>query len=541
MILKLFSGKTKTIASAAAIVAFMTFVSRIVGLLRDRILAGEFGAGDTLDIYYAAFRVPDFVYTLIVVGALSASFIPFFAEKLISTKRKQAAWDFTNNIVNIIAVCFFVLAALGIIFAGPLATLIAPGFSAVKQEAVAGFMQVMFISNFLLAISAVFGAALQGLKRFFVYSLAPVLYNLGIIVGVVWFVDWFGAIGLAWGVVFGALLHLLVQLTGVLLAGYKYQWSCCWRDSDTQKLGKIMVPRALGLGIWQVNFIIMTVIASTLAAGSVAIFQFAFNLEYFAIGIFGVSFAVAAFPNLSEYAAAGNTKRFIAAFSTTARQMLFFIVPASVMFLILRAQIVRVVLGSGVFGWEDTIATADVLALFTLSFFAQALIFLLVRGFFAYKDTMTPLYVGIVSAIVNTLAALLFSREFGVAGLGLAYSLWAVVHMALLWVMLRNRVGSLGEASIVKSVYVISIAGVAAAVVMQFVKTQLGLLLELETFWSVLTQGFVSGAVGLVVYGLVCWALRSPELKELVEGLKIRFLRKAAVESTITEIGGGTE
>lgn len=538
MILKLLNGRSKTIASAAAIVAFMSFVSRLVGLLRDRTLAGEFGAGDMLDIYYAAFKLPDFVYAVLVTGAISASFIPLFTKRLISIRRERAAWELTNNVVNLIGVAFLVFGILGIVFAEPLAAIIAPGFGASKQESVAVFMRVMFISNFILAVSTVFGSALQGLKRFFIYSLAPVLYNVGIICGVVFFVDWLGPIGLAWGVVFGALLHLFVQIVGLTLSGYRYRWSCRPSDRDTKEIGRMMLPRALTLGLWQVNFIILTVIASTLAAGSLTVFQFAFNLEYFAIGIFGVSFAIAAFPDLARFAEAGDKKKFIEAFSSTARQILFFIVPASLIFLILRAQIVRVVLGAGDFSWEDTILTADVLAFFAFSFFAQALIFLLVRGYFAYHDTMTPLYTGIVSAIVLVVSALLFSKEFGVAGLGMAYSLWAIVNMALLWIPLRTRVGGLDEENILHSLFIMTTAGIGMGIVMQLMKPVVVEFISLDTFWGVLAQGVVAGGLGLIVYGVIAWLLRSPELKELVAGLKVRLLKKAKPEENITEASG---
>jgi len=538
MILKLINGQSKTIASAAAIVAFMSFVSRVVGLLRDRILAGEFGAGDMLDVYYAAFKVPDLIFAVLVTGAISASFIPLFTKRLVAFKGEKAAWKLTNNVVNLIGLAFVVIALVGILLADVLSELIAPGFSAAKQEMVATFMRVMFLSNFVLAISTVLSSALQGLKRFFVYSLAPVLYNVGIIVGVIWFVDWFGPIGLAWGVVFGAVLHLITQLVGVMQAGYRYRWSCCPSEKDTKEIGKLMLPRALGLGIWQINFIIMTVIASTLAAGSVTVFQFAFNLEYFAIGIFGVSFAIAAFPDLSRHVESKSYKKFTEAFSSTARQVLFFIIPASILFLVLRAQIVRVVLGSGNFSWEDTILTSDVLAFFALSFFAQALIFLLVRGYFAFHDTITPLYTGIASALVNVFAALWLTKEYGVVGLGMAYSLWAVVNMALLWIPLRMRVGSLGEEKILNSMLRITPAAIAAAIVMQAMKPVVVKFIALDTFWGVLTQGLIAGGLGLIVYALIAWLLKSPEMHEIVDGLRIRFLKKAKPEEGMEEATG---
>ena len=215
----IFSQESKTIVSAATIVATFSLLSRVAGFIRDRILAGTFGAGQTLDAYYTAFLLPDFVFNLLVVGALSASFIPLFLTYIGKHPQFDRAWKLTNSVLNILALVFLIISVILFIFARPAANLIAPGFDHKAVELTASMMRVMFLASFLLALSIVFGSVLQALKKFFVYSLAPILYNVGIIIGALVFVPLLGAIGLAWGVVLGAILHLVTQCIAVYGTG----------------------------------------------------------------------------------------------------------------------------------------------------------------------------------------------------------------------------------------------------------------------------------------------------------------------------------
>jgi putative peptidoglycan lipid II flippase len=278
-------------------------------------------------------------------------------------------------------------------------------------------------------------------------------------------------------------------------------------------------------GINMLNTFAMTVIATTLAAGSVTIYQFAYNIQFFPIGIIAVSFAVASFPSFVEYANDHDKPGFIQAFSNTVSQVFFFIIPASIVFLLLRAQIVRVVVGAGAFGWEETIRTADTLAFFTLSLFAQGLIYLFARAFYAYKDTVTPLVAGLVAMVTTIVAALLFSREFGVIGLAMSFSLGSMVNLALLWAMLRQKLGSLGELGILQSLFRVCVAAVGCAVVVQIMKSFVGQFITLDTFFAVLSQGLIAGGAGLLVYGLLAWFLRSPEMIGFVASMRRQFFR----------------
>jgi len=527
-----FKGKSETITSAAAIVASFSVLSRLVGFVRDRILAGAFGAGDTLDIYFAAFRIPDLLFQLMVVGALSASFIPLFTKYYQKSKNKKE-WELTNKVLNLLVLGFAILILIAIVFIEPLSAVIAPGFDADKQEALSQMARIMFGAQFLLCISMVFGSVLQGAKNFFLYSLAPIFYNLGIIAGVIFFVPVLGAIGLAWGVVLGAFLHLILQYVGVSALGFKYRVLLKIKDADVIYTLKHMVPRVLGLAVNQINFLLMTIIASTLAVGSITILQFAYNLNFFAVGVIGVSYAVAAFPTLCELYNQGKKKDLVSTFSKTAREMLLFLVPATILFILLRAQVVRLVVGAGQFDWEATILTANTLGFFAITLIVQSLIYLLVRMYFAQGNTKAPFIYGLIATIVFGLSAYLLTDKFGVLGLGMAYSLAVTVQFILLWVSLRVKMGSLQESTIFKALWKMSIAGLVCAFSAQGMKYLVVDWIELDTFWGVFAQLTIAGGVGMLAYVLCAYALKSQEMVDFVASLKKRLIKRSKPQETI--------
>jgi putative peptidoglycan lipid II flippase len=336
---------SSSISSAALVISVAGILSRVLGLLRDRILASQFGAGDTLDVYYAAFRVPDLLYNLLILGALSAAFIPVFTG-LIARNEEKEAWKLADSLLNAALLALVLISGLMVIFTPSIMKIVTPGFSGEKLAQVVMLTRIMFLSPIFLGISGIFGGILNSFKRFLIYSLAPIMYNLGIIVGAVFFVPYLGIIGLAWGVVLGALLHMLIQYPAVKISGFRYRFILDFKNHHLQKVLKLMIPRTMGLAVTQVNLLVVTVIASTLAAGSLSIFNFANNLQSFPLGIFAIPFALAVFPTLSHFSAKDDRENFIASFSQTFRQILFFVIPASVLILVLRAQIVRVVLGS---------------------------------------------------------------------------------------------------------------------------------------------------------------------------------------------------
>ena len=516
MLKKLWNGSIDNIGWAAVVVGVSSFISRFLGVFRDHILAGQFGAGDELDIYYAAFRVPDLIFNLLVLGALSAGFIPIFVSLLDDSNKPASnrdAWRFANLVVSSLVVILLILSVIGIVLAPQLLRLLTPGFSADKLAATVQLSRLMFLSPLLLGISGVVGGILQSFKNFFAYSLAPIFYNLGIIAGALFLVPRFGLLGLAWGVVIGAALHLLVQLPTLWHLGFRFQPLLDWRDAALRQIGRIMIPRTMGLAISQLNLVVMTILASALASGSLAIFNLANNLQSFPVGIFGLSFAIAAFPTIS--ALVGQPDKLKASLTVTIRQTLFLVIPATIIILALRAQIIRVILGSGRFDWQDTILTMRTLSYFGISIFAQSLTAILVRVFYAYKDSATPFWISLVAAAINISLAWPWSRQFGVAGLALAFSVSNIVNFILLWLALRHKGNILDNLAIGVGSLKMALAAAIAWPAIFTAKRLIAPLVDMDTFWGITGQLIGAAIVGLVVYLLICLLLRCPEAKQL--------------------------
>jgi putative peptidoglycan lipid II flippase len=529
--LKILNSQLKSITSAAIIISGATLVSRIVGLARDRIFAHYFGVGPVMDSYYAAFRIPDLIYNLLIVGALSAGFIPTFTKLFNQSEDKTPAWKLANNILNITAISLAILSVFGMLFTPALTNIIAPGFDPASKALVTSFTRIMFSSTVMLGLSMVIGGVLQSLRAFFLYSLAPIFYNVGIIIGAIVLVPLIGTKGLAWGVVLGAFMHLSLQIYSAYANGYKWKWYFNLKDQNARLIGKLMIPRTLGLAINQLNLVLITILASLLPVGSVTIFNFANNLQAVPIGIIGIPFAIAVFPVLSAAAAKNDMDEFIKNLSSTIRQILFLIIPCAIIFLLLRAQIVRVILGTDKFNWGATISTGNTLAFFALSMFAQALIPLFARAFYALANTKTPFIVGVISELSSIIAALLLMKPYGVAGLALAFSIGSIMNLVGLSVYLRNTLTKINGEKIFSSFYRIILAAIPMAISIQLIKKPLAVIFNQNYFFGILGQGLVAGLVGLVIYLLLCYLLRVPELLQIKESLTNRFLRAKQVQT----------
>lgn len=514
--------------------------SRVLGLIRDRFLASTFGAGDTLDVYYAAFRVPDLIYNLLILGALSAAFIPVFTS-LVSREKEQEAWELANDLMNIAIILIVAFSLIFAIFAPILMKLITPGFPPEKIDMVVFFTRIMFLSPFFLGISGIFGGILTSFKRFLIYSIAPIFYNLGIIIGVLVFVRFMGSAGLAWGVVLGAFMHMLVQYPAAKHLGFNYKlvFRRIFKNNHLRKVSLLMVPRVMGIAVNQANLFIITIFASFLSAGSLSILNFAQNMQSVPLGLFGVSFAIAVFPVLSALAAKDEKEEFVKSFSRTFRQILFFVIPFSVIILVLRAQLVRVILGAGKFDWEDTILTFQCLGIFSLSLFAQSTIPLLARAFYALHDTKTPFYIALFSEAVSIISVLLLIDKFHVLGLAIAFSLASVVQMAFLLYVLRTRFDTLDDKNIINSVGKIALASFAAGIGIQAVKYLTAIFVNLDYFFGVFAQLSISATVGVIIFLTACYFLKLEEFFVFKSSLTGKLFKgKQVITESTDQVSG---
>ncbi len=536
MIRRIINSQSKTITFSAGLIAFSIGISAILGLLRDRLLVSYFNV-EELDIYFAAFTIPDFIYGIIITGGIVAAFLPVFASTI--EENKKEGWKLANNTLNVLIIILTLFCIVLFLFAPSIVKLIAPGFSADYIEKTVLLTRVMLVSPILLGASSLFSGLLQYFDKFLAYSLAPIFYNIGIIFGILFFTPHFGLIGLAYGVILGSLLHLFIQIPSSYFSGFSYKPILDLKQKQLRKIFFLMLPRIIGQVSSKVNVIVITALASLLTAGSISIFNLANHLQSFPVRIVGVAFAVAAFPAFSRSIAAKEKPRFLRNFSSVICQALFFIVPASIIVFILRAHIVRLVLGTENFGWKETQLTAASLGVFAFSFFAAALIQILVRAFFSFQDTKTPVVAAFIAMSLNIGLSFLFIwalgfenifREFvakalrieaitniEVIAFPLAILISTVLHFLILIFFFRKRVEGfrkMGIRSCIERTLIASaIMGFSTFILLRII----GTFIILQTFSAVLWQATITSVFAALVYILVSWLLKSPELLTIKE------------------------
>jgi len=549
MVKKILNHRSRTIFSAASILAVAALISRILGLVRDRLLAGNFGIGNELDIYFTAFRLPDLVYSILILGAISSAFIPVFSQYF--QKDKKEAWHLAGGLLNLACFILIILAGIFILFAPFLISIIAPGFSGEKKELTVLLTRIMFISPILFGISSILGGILQYFHRFFVNSLAPIMYNIGIIIGILFFVPEKGIIGLAWGVVLGAGLHLLIQLPSAIYSGLSVKFFCkfnwwfknCFHPG-IKKIIKLMIPRTIGLAGFQINFLVITAIASTLTAGSITVFNLSHNLQYVPIGIIGISFATAVFPRLARSFAKEEKEEFSKSFSSVFAQILYLVLPSSILIFFLRAQIVRIILGTGEFGWIDTRLTAAALGLFVFGIFAQSLIPLISRAFYAFHNTKTPVLTSFASILINIAGSFFFVwllnnnplflrfinqslklegiNNISVLGLPIAYALAGVFNFVFLLIFFDKRIKCWKPQMILDSVWKMILGCILMAMIVYILLHATSLIFNTRTFLGIFSQTLISAVGGIIIYLLSTLLLGSCEIKSFLK----RIFRK---------------
>lgn len=533
MIKRIFNSQSKTVTFAALLLGISALISRLLGLLRDRLLAGTFGAGQELDIYFAAFRIPDFVYGILILGGVSLIFLPVFTEHF--KKDEKQGWQLASNVLNCFLILLIVTCGILAILTPWLIKFVTPGFSAEQQDLAVSLTRIMFLSPIFFGLSSIFSGVLHYFNRFLAYALAPILYNLSIIFGILFFVPIFGLWGLAYGVVLGAFLHWLVQVPAARVSGFRYLPIFNFKSPGLKQIFKLMIPRMIGTAVSHINLIIITAIASTLIVGSISVFNFANNIQSFPIGIIGASFALASFPTLSRAWVDGQREKFLENFSFVFRQIFFLIVPISLLIFLMRAQLVRLILGTGNFTWQDTRLTAACLGIFCFGIFALSTFSFLNRVFYSFQDTKTPVSIAVFSLLLNIglcyffVWLLSFNNPFhsfiidnlklqgisgvAVVGLPLALSISGIVRFALLVLFLRKRLGHIRLREIKSSLGKVFLAAGLMAVVVYFSLQCLANFVDMNTFSGIFIQTALASLTGVIVYFTMTTVLKSPEIK----------------------------
>jgi putative peptidoglycan lipid II flippase len=507
------AGSTaRRIAAATLLVAFFFVLSRITGLAREIVIGARFGTSAEYDAYLAAFRVPDLIFQLVAGGALGSAFIPVFAGYWVRDERPQA-WLLFSRVLNIVTAVMVVLAGVAALLAAPLvARVIAPGFSAEQQALTVSLMRIMLAGTVVFGAGGLVMGALNATQHFLWPAVAPVAYNVAILLAAWLLAPTLGVTGLAIGVVAGSVIHLAVQLPQLVRTGARYTPSVSVADPSVREVLRLMGPRVLGLLFVQMHFLVNTILASGLAAGSLSALNFAWLIMLLPLGIFAQSVATTVFPTLSAQVAAGETAAMRHTYAQTLRTVLFVVVPSAVGLILFGQIVVAMLFERGAFGPDSTALVASALALYALGLMGHATLEITVRAFYAMHNTWTPVLVGVGAMVLSIALGIWWVGPLGFGGLALANSVATTLEALLLVWLVRRSMGSIEGRALANSLLRTAAAAGVMAAVLWGVESWIGERSGLQ----LLVAGSAGLLLGAGVYLGVSLLLRHPELKQAV-------------------------
>lgn len=525
---RVFSSQQHTILSAAVVIGFIYMIAALLGFVRNRLLASYFGDSAELGVYFAADAIPSLIFSFIVSGALSAAFIPVFTRYY--KQSKEVAWDITASLLNISLVIFLVFAVLVMLFAEFIVTEILARNSGIEPEnliLMADLMRVMMIAQIILIFSNFYTSILQSFNRFVVPALAPVTYNFGVILFILLFVDQWGVFAPAYGMIFGAVLHMAIQLPMVKNLGFIYSLRFKIRDKGVIEVYRLMIPRTIGQAAQKLLVPFYTNLALFISAPSNVILNFATDIQSLPVRVFGMSIGQAALPILSNAIKDGDLSEFKSLLAKTFQQIVFFVLPMSVLIFVLRVPLVRLAVGASKYSWEATVMTSYTLGFFSISLIAQSLIMILARAFFALRDTKTPLIISTIAIGVNAFLAHVFVKDLGLGvwSLALAFTIGSFINFGLLFYYLVQRIGGFGFENFLKNINRIGIASFVMGVALYIPFRAMDQLVfdTTRTIGLIILTGTVA-IIGFVTYILLAWILKIKELDLIIYTInKIRL------------------
>ncbi len=541
---------------AAYLLASFAFLSLILALIRDKLLAYTFGAGHALDVYFAAFRIPDLIFA--TVGSLvSASILlPYFIERFETSK--EDGRSFSSGIFTVFFSIMIVTSVVAFFSAPWLVPKLLPGFAhdvALPELIIS--MRIMLLSPFLLGLSNLFSSLTQMNHRFLVYAASPVVYNAGIIGGVLIGYPLFGITGLAWGVAGGALLHMGIQIPFLLSEKLMPVFTLRIAWADIEKIVFSALPRTFTLSANQLASFVLISLASLMSVGSISVFNFAYNLQSVSLSLIGASYSSAVFPTLSRMLFKGHIDEFKEKMIASAQHIIFWSMPITILFVVLRAQIVRTVLGAGRFNWADTRLTAAMLAIFAVSTIGQSLIVLFVRSFYAEGKTAKPLVINAISAVFIIATGYLLDKAFfafpifryfveslmkvdgqvgtSVLVLAIAFSMGVVLNTIMHWWTYEKV-----YKGFTKPVATTLFQTFSASVIMGYVAFRslrlFAIVFPLTKVWGVFLQGLCAGIFGLVAFVFMLMLLKNRELVQVWSTLHKKIWKVAVPPAEVEHI-----
>ena len=520
---------------AATIMASSTLLSSLLGFFRDRLLNSAYmpskngvsaGYPVGLDAYTAAFMVPDFMFAVLVSGALSVTFIPVFNERWVKGN-KQSAWQISSSMINFMALITMAASVLIIIFADPLMKyLIAPGLSESGHALAVSMMQVIAVNPFIFAVAAVIASIQQAVGRFMFCALAPMLYNVGIIIGTVWFtggVNLFGwqifdggIMGVALGVVLGSFLQLIVSAVGLAGLGFDYNFKIYWRNKGFRKVLSLLPARSVDQGMDYVVSLVEVNLASRLADGTVRAYQQALTLHMMPINLIGVAISNAAFPQLTEHLGEGRNDLFQKDLRSLLRIIFWMALPVSVVIFFTRGYVVHFIRNGG------NQLIAGILGCLVVAILFRTIYHMAARAFYARQDTKTPLYISIFSISLNIILAIVLSMvlKMGAYGLAWAQSTVAVLEVVVLLAVMNRQMPKLFDMTFVRAIFKMIIAGTVTGVVCYIAVLIMPFRYHDDSFFSAFPKFVIISLVSFGAYAAASKWLKLPEIDPILARLK---------------------
>lgn len=512
--LNLLLARQTNILSAAFVIMATVIFSQVLGLVRQRLLVSLFGTSET-GLYLASTKLPDSIFQVVIAGAISSAFIPVFSEFL-GKGKEQDAHKMASALLTIGFSVFVIISIPLFIFAPSFLEMIniGKGFSADQIQVMANMMRLVIIGQLLFIVGTFFAALLQSYNHFFIPGFAAALYNLGIIIGILTLHNYVGIYSAVYGVIMGAFLFIIFQLPSVRKMGFLFKPSLSVHIQGVKEVIHLMWPRTLSNSVFQMSTIIIVGLISFLpeSSRSYTILDYAQTLAFAPIALFGQTIAQAAFPVLSRQRE--RLEEFKLTFITSFTQMLYLVLPVSALLLVLRIPVVRLIYGAGQFNWEDTVLTGRTLAFFAVAIFAQALVYLVSRGFYALHDAKTPLAVGSISTLIMVATGWLFvvQYKFGVESIAIAYSLGGVVNLVALMVLLDRKVGGFHKGVLFLSLAKIFLATLFTGFALYIpIKLLDQLVFDTTRTGNLLMLTGISSLAGLSLYLFLTWLFNVKE------------------------------
>jgi putative peptidoglycan lipid II flippase len=513
---------------AAALLAGSTLLSSVLGLIRDRQLNGLYYSTypQGIDAYTVAFLVPDFMFFILVSGALSVTFIPVFSKRLIAGNKKSA-WELSTSILNLLAIVTFIASVLIIIFADPLVRyVVGPGLDESSRALAISMMRVIAINPFLFSIATVISSMQQAVGRFVFFALAPTVYNIGIIIGIFFFTNGInlfgwqvfagGIMGVALGVVLGSAMQLIISCVGLWGMGFDYRFKIFWRNKGFRKVLTLLPARSLDQGIDYVNGIVETNLASRMAAGSIRAYQQASALSYVPTSLIGVAISTAAFPKMSERLGQGRPDLFKKELQSTLRVIIWLAMPVMTITFFGRGYLINFIKNGG------DILMSSILGILAISILFRSIYHIAARSFYAQQNTKTPLYISFFAIGLNITLAVWFTMglNMGTYGLAWATSIVAIVEVMILFVMMSRSIKSLFDYPFVHAIFRMASATAIMGVVTYVSFVMLPLKATDQSFFATFPKFLLAVIISFVVYIFVSWLFRLSEVMPIISRTK---------------------